>query len=354
MPEAYFQNEIDDILAAMACSYKANQQNLLLEIIAKGSPEFNLYNTIDNWNGGTYTHTITFRIPEELYERIYNNIDKLQESLCYDINKNNHLENESIDKVYIRLNQSDKENWKRNSGFLISTSVPLEKQGKLWGDVENYKVFISHKVEDKLHASELKKKLIDIGISCFVAHEDIKPTSDWLEEILSALFSADALIALITDKFYESQWTDQEIGCAIGRNIPIYACRLGNDPHGFIGRFQAISSSWEKLHEHLVPYLLKESKMKNAIIHSTKSFDHYASGKFLIDSLRQIQNYDELEIDQLVQNYNNSAYMRNCYALKQGQFISFINQKSKRQFATDKNGMIILNLSGNNNGIYSM
>ena len=341
MNEAYFPKAIENILACLSHIYKQNQQTLLLEIIVKGKYEINLFHTTDSWNGGTYTHTITFRIPSELYGKAYNSIADLQETLCNDINKNCHIDNESIDRVDIEMGLAGNHDWRRESGLLLESSVSSDIQDRLWGGKDNYRVFISHKTEYKKQASELKKRLSIIGVSCFVAHEDIEPTSVWVEEILSALFSADALLALITDKFYESQWTDQEIGIAIGRNLPIWACRLGNDPHGFIGRFQAIPASWDNLHIQLVPFLLKESKMKNAVIQSTKVFDCYALGRFLISTLNQIEHYDEAEIDELVSNYNNSRYMRNCLALNQNQYLSFINSKSNRKFTQDINGIII-------------
>ncbi len=342
MIEANFPNEIEGILAGLSYVYKENQQTLLLEIIVKGEYKINLYHTTDNWNGGTYTHTITFLVPDELYQRIYSSINNFQETLCTDINNNCHLENESIDRVDIEINPTSAYDWRRKSGLLIESSVSSESQDKLWGDRNNYRIFISHKTEYKIQASELKNKLSTIGVSCFVAHEDIEPTSNWINEILSALFSADALLALITDNYYESQWTDQEIGCAIGRHIPIFAFRLGNDPHGFIARFQAITSSWDKLHINFIPYLAKEPKMKNAIIQATKNFSCFSHGSFLINTLNQIEHYEESEIDQLVYNYNNSASMKRCWALNQNQYLNFINKKSNRKFILNENGIITL------------
>lgn len=342
MIEANFPNEMESILASLSYVYKENQQTLLLEIIVKGEYKINLFHTTDNWNGGTYTHTITFLVSEELYRRIYSSIAIFQDTLCTDINNSCHLDNESIDRVDIEINPTSAYDWRRKSGLLEESSVSLENQEKLWGNHNNYRIFISHKTEYKKQASELKNQLLPIGVSCFVAHEDIAPTSNWINEILSALFSADALLALITDKYYESQWTDQEIGCAIGRHIPIFAFRLGNDPHGFIGRFQAITSSWEKIHINLIPYLAKEPKMKNAIIQATQNFNCFVYGRFLIHSLNQIEHYEESEIDQLVCNYNNSPTMKNCWALNQNQFLNFINKKSKRKFTTNGNNIITL------------
>ena len=51
------------------------------------------------------------------------------------------------------------------------------------------------------------------------------------------------MVVLLREGFHNSKWTDQEIGYAMGRQLLIIAVRLGEDPYGFIGRFQAISGS---------------------------------------------------------------------------------------------------------------
>jgi hypothetical protein len=48
---------------------------------------------------------------------------------------------------------------------------------------------------------------------------------------------------LLHDKFHVSNWTDQEIGFAMGRRVPTFAVRLGETPYGFIGRFQAFNGN---------------------------------------------------------------------------------------------------------------
>ena len=110
----------------------------------------------------------------------------------------------------------------------------------LWGQGA-IRAFLSHKAEFKLEAANIKEHLAANGIACFVAHEDIEAMKEWETEIESALFSMDVLVALLTDGFHDSNWTDQEVGVAIGRKIPVVPVRLGKDPYGFIGKFQAIS-----------------------------------------------------------------------------------------------------------------
>ena len=77
-------------------------------------------------------------------------------------------------------------------------------------------------------------------MASFVAHEDIKPLKQWREEIDKALRSMHLLLALLTEGFHRSKWTDQEVGVAIGRGVRVIPVRLGEDPYGFMDLDQAI------------------------------------------------------------------------------------------------------------------
>ena len=105
-----------------------------------------------------------------------------------------------------------------------------------------YKVFISHVSKYKESASNLKLLLEPYGISAFVAHEDIKPSKEWEVEIEKALFSMNALCAILTPDFKESSWCDQECGYAFGRNVLTIPIEKGQLPYGMFGKIQAIKS----------------------------------------------------------------------------------------------------------------
>jgi hypothetical protein len=104
-----------------------------------------------------------------------------------------------------------------------------------------FRLFISHLSSEKAYAAELQAALLPFGISSFVAHNDIEPTKEWQTQIETALSTAHSLVALLHPKFHLSNWTDQEIGFAMGKGLPVFAVRFGQDPYGFIGRFQGFS-----------------------------------------------------------------------------------------------------------------
>jgi TIR domain len=121
----------------------------------------------------------------------------------------------------------------------IVSQLESTVEPKFWSS-SSPRVFLSHLASMKIITSNLRVELEQFGISTFVAHEDIEPTKEWQVEIESALASMDGLIALLAPGFKESNWCDQEVGVAIGRKLPIVSVKLGFDPYGFIGKYQAV------------------------------------------------------------------------------------------------------------------
>ena len=109
-----------------------------------------------------------------------------------------------------------------------------------WRETTNFKLFISHISKDRQIATRLKECLQRYSIAGFVAHEDIHPTLAWQDEIERALFTMDAMVAVHTDGFSLSNWTQQEIGFALGRGVKVISFKMGEDPTGFIGKHQAL------------------------------------------------------------------------------------------------------------------
>lgn len=103
-----------------------------------------------------------------------------------------------------------------------------------------FRMFISHITPMKQKASNLKTALEEYGITSFVAHEDINPTKEWQKEIQRALNSMDCMSAMLYDGFHQSNWCDQEVGIALGRNITVLPLILDYDPYGFLGEYQGI------------------------------------------------------------------------------------------------------------------
>lgn len=106
-----------------------------------------------------------------------------------------------------------------------------------------FRLFLSHLAAHRAFTAQVQEQFASYGISAFVAHNDIVPTTEWQVQIETALATCDGLVALLHPGFHESKWTDQEIGYVMGRGLPTFAVRLGEDPYGFIGRFQAFNGN---------------------------------------------------------------------------------------------------------------
>ncbi len=61
-------------------------------------------------------------------------------------------------------------------------------------------------------------------------------------EIEAGLHSMDALLAILMPGFKESNWTDQEVGVAVGRGVLVIPIMKGLNPYGFISRCEGLNS----------------------------------------------------------------------------------------------------------------
>lgn len=109
-----------------------------------------------------------------------------------------------------------------------------------WRDTTDFRLFISHVSKDKAVAHRLREALASYSIAGFVAHDDIEPTSAWEREIERALWTMDAMVAVLTDGFSKSVWCQQEVGFALGRGAKVISFKWGEDPVGFISKEQAL------------------------------------------------------------------------------------------------------------------
>ena len=202
----------------------------------------------DNWNGGTYGHALTLAVPDDIYLQASESKGATQQRLHTDINALVAVSNEHFSDVYIEMKVSKHDRWREKSGVYKDSESPSlppnDALQRIWSDFP-VRIFLSHKAKFKVETSKLKHSLAKLGVGAFVAHEDIEPTEEWQKEIESAIFSMDAMVALLTPDYHDSNWTDQEVGAALGRGVPLITVKLGMSPYGFMGKKQAMSGSFE-------------------------------------------------------------------------------------------------------------
>ena len=194
---------------------------------------------------------------------------------------------------------------------------------RLWGE-GRFRAFISHKATDKKLAYEIKQCLDPYGIASFVSHEDIEPMKEWVSELERALLSMDLLIALLTEEFSDSNWTDQEIGAAIGRGKLVIPVRMGKDPYGFIGKYQAIQGS-----SKYAPQICKEiieclftyggdndglgDMGKEIFVAAVDQADSFSQANYLAGFLPKIDSLSPKQEESLIEAFNFNDQINRAY-----------------------------------------
>lgn len=331
---------IERYLAALAKIYARDGKRQLQEIIVNSQIRVHEAWSSDSWNGSSFGHALYLVMPESLFLNSVAQKKVLQDQLKEDLNDIHNVPDEFIEVVFLEMEDIVNHEWRRDSGLLINgkRDVPPDANKRIWGD-DGFRLFLSHKADVKTETASLKNRLQLFGISCFVAHEDIHPTKAWQDEIENALASMDGFVALMTENFHDSDWTDQEVGYAVARGVPIIAVRLGKDPYGFIGKFQALTSTWQTAHEDIVTILIKNGKMIEAYIQALRGCPNWDSGNVLAKALPGIEKLTEHQVDAIVAAYNETDELNGSFGFRGTKprmhgpgLVSHLNRLGIRQF----------------------
>ena len=144
-------------------------------------------------------------------------------------------------------------------------------------------------------AGRIKRGLEYWGVDAFLAHEDIKPSKEWQEEIIENLRNCHVFMPLLTDHFRDSEWTDQESGMARIESKIIIPLSVDIQPYGFLGGYQAfkldvgaLDQSCEKILFVMRDHRELKTKVHDSFIRSflgSTSFDEANARSKLLESL---------------------------------------------------------------------
>lgn len=333
-------NKLNRYLATLSRMYGSKGDRQLQELIVNAQVRVQEDWDTDNWNGEASGHALYLIIPENLYLQLVDSKEKLEDRIQKDLNAIKTTSDEYIARVFLDLDDQEDSNWRQASGLLLTGSkmVPANAMSRIWA-VGQFRLFMSHKSEVKKKVANLKQELGFLGISGFVAHEDIHPTSEWQDEIENALATMDGFVAILTEKFHDSDWTDQEIGYAMARNVPFISIKLGRDPYGFIGKFQALSCQWDHAAIRIASILMKHDQMVDSYITRLSACSSFDEGNRLGELLKNIERLNELQIDRIIEIYNENSQLRGSYAFNGEQpkfygsgLLQLVNRFSNRKF----------------------
>ncbi|MBI2411427.1 MAG: toll/interleukin-1 receptor domain-containing protein [Candidatus Kerfeldbacteria bacterium] len=245
----------------------------------------------------------------------YNLIDKIARDLqsrmtysdinnylkAFDINTTKETSNINSKWVYVKellAEEDDKIILEIASELNIShdiAEIKLDTSDVSFWKPGHFKLFVSHLSRFKEAVSLLQASLYKYGISCFVAHEDIKPTKEWMTEIEKALFTMDGMIAVLTDGFSDSAWTDQEIGIALGRGIVVIpVIKNGILPYGFLGKYQGLKADNKNveyvargIYKILIQNKATRNKILSALSEKLLLANNTETALFIVDLLKK-------------------------------------------------------------------
>jgi hypothetical protein len=206
-------------------------------------------------------------------------------------------------------------------GYTFETVGKTLIEPSFW-EAGKFKLFLSHLAAHRSWVGELQVCLLRFGISSFVAHNDIEPTAEWLTQIETALTSCEGLVALLHKDFHASRWTDQEIGFAMGRGVPVFSIRLGEDPYGFIGRFQAfqgVSKTPAALAAELFDCYRKnkqtQKRMSEVLIRLFENSSSFAEAKLRVGHLEDLEEWDPAFSDRILSAAKNNVQITESFGV---------------------------------------
>jgi len=243
-PKYVLPSQLDALMASAARYFKHQGKSELVTILANARVEVIEGDHYDNWDGGTTGHAVRLHLPEELLHLALPDGHDHGTEIGAVLNKLAHVSNEHFSSVRVCLDLGTvPTDWRKETDALLASPALAATSDtdrmRLWGE-GSPKIFLSHRADFKTETKQLKEELAKYGAASFVAHEDIEPSRAWQTEIERALASADVLVAVLTTGFAASAWTNQEVGVALGRGIPVVSLRITEDPVAFIGHLQAL------------------------------------------------------------------------------------------------------------------
>lgn len=258
----------------------------------------------DDWNGGIDFYNIVISIPVDVFD---------------ELRRKGVLEETEgmINRCYTDAMRGDGDSLQLERVILKPTMGDIQTFGEIIDDsmwkYGYFRLFISHLTENKSSASNLKSCLINYGIDCFVAHEDIMPSKEWEIEIEKALFTTDALCAIVAPKFINSQWCDQEVGIALGQKKLVFSIDKGAIPYGFFGKYQAVKSKtksandianevWKIISQNERTKSIYFSKLIALVLGATNEED----ARHLINVIKKCGNINKQNIENLYENFTSN------------------------------------------------
>jgi len=320
----YLPSKITSYLRRLQAEYRASGQTVLAEILGSARMLVIEETDYDNWNGGTYGHDVKFFLPQAVLGKIKVREQKgISEEILRDLNTcAEGVGNEFFHAVLFEIDDEDDPEYQQ--------AVPLSRRPQVNPDTltiwrpGHIRLFISHRDTHRRAAKALAQALEGYGITAFVAHDTIEPMTTWQNEILKGLETMEIMLAFVTDDFHESTWTNQEVGFALGKNIPVVSLKLQRrDPSGFIGNVQAMrgrldgsAASAPDIYRLLAEKLGNGRRLQGALVSAFVQSPDFSEAKLRFDRMAEVvDSLTDEEVDLIIRGFEANDQLHNAMHL---------------------------------------
>jgi hypothetical protein len=339
-------SKIGGYLRRLAIEYEREGNELKRSIVSTAKYFVAEQTGSEGWNNESIGHDLFLYLTEEFFRRVpLGDQLPLAEAIRLDLNNcSMSIKDEYWAAVHIDLADEGDEAYRRSFSPLQKVAVNPDTIS-IWKPGE-IRLFISHRDAHKKLAFSLAEALEPYGISCFVAHDTIQATKEWRREILNGLETMEAMLVFLTDDFRDSSFTNQEVGFALGRNVPILSLKLGfTDPPGFISHEQALkgdigapASSASKVYGLLVDKLELKSRINSGLISAFLSSPSWSDTSERFDRMaKSIDSLSDAELELIIKGFKinsqlyQAAYLNNKY----NRLIDFLTRATGKAFVIE-------------------
>ena len=283
--------------------------------------------TYENFGVSSYGYEVVFFLPTSIMKEI--DLEKersYRKEILEDLEKCKDVKNEFFENVFFACENENDEEYPQAVSLTDRPQIDPEtldiwKPGRV-------RLFISHRDKHKKEAKNLAEVLEGYGISPFLAHEAIGPMTIWQHEILKGLETMEIMLTFITDDFHKSVWTNQEIGFALARNIPVLSLKLENtDPKGFVGGEQALKGNFERpsdsapeIYRLLEKKLNDKKRLQSALVTAFIESPNWNDTRERFDRLNKVvESLSEEEVERIIDGFkkndqlHHAIYFNNKY-----------------------------------------
>lgn len=298
MVDSGFPLDTSRVIGTLAAIFREQGDQRLADLLASavGRIEQTGY---DNWDGGVDIYTLYLEVPVEQYAIVEPELEDIEKTIGSKLGKAVRLPQIWLNTVAITPILS-------GDVAAIDPAQPSPPEAAHIWEPDTVRLFLSHISAHKVDVAGLKYELRQVGISGFVAHEDVEPSLIWQDEIVLALRTMHAMAAVLTPGFHESNWTDQEVGYALARRVVIIPIRVGLTPYGFMGAHQGLPGNLDQpqrvaasIARLLVRTRSTQPLMAEALVGALEKANSFAHAKTVTGLLEEVPSLSNDQLDRM-------------------------------------------------------